>query len=55
MFGVTHIPRLEDWPVMPVERLGFMLMVFLVLFNVFSCVNIIILSYLIFSIIFTQN
>ncbi|KAH9627216.1 hypothetical protein KSS87_020762 [Heliosperma pusillum] len=26
VFGVTHIPRLEDWPVMPVERLGFMLM-----------------------------
>lgn len=25
-FGVTHIPRLEDWPVMPVERAGFMLM-----------------------------
>ena len=24
-FGVTHIPRLEDWPVMPVERAGFML------------------------------
>jgi hypothetical protein len=28
VFGVTHIPRLEDWPVMPVERIGFMLMVF---------------------------
>ncbi|RYR59305.1 hypothetical protein Ahy_A05g025176 isoform A [Arachis hypogaea] len=26
VFGVTHIPRLEDWPVMPVERVGFMLM-----------------------------
>ncbi|KOM31702.1 hypothetical protein LR48_Vigan01g125700 [Vigna angularis] len=26
VFGVTHIPRLEDWPVMPVERIGFMLM-----------------------------
>ena len=25
---MTHIPRLEDWPVMPVERIGFMLMVF---------------------------
>ena len=24
--GVTHIPRLEDWPVMPVERVGFMLL-----------------------------
>ena len=23
--GVTHIPRAEDWPVMPVERAGFML------------------------------
>lgn len=23
--GVTHIPRVEDWPVMPVERAGFML------------------------------
>jgi Copper amine oxidase, enzyme domain len=27
VFGITHIPRLEDWPVMPVERIGFMLMV----------------------------
>ncbi|KAK7252406.1 hypothetical protein RIF29_36327 [Crotalaria pallida] len=26
VFGVTHIPRLEDWPVMPVERIGFMLL-----------------------------
>ncbi|CAI0390410.1 unnamed protein product [Linum tenue] len=26
VFGVTHIPRLEDWPVMPVEHVGFMLM-----------------------------
>ncbi|XP_010251089.1 PREDICTED: uncharacterized protein LOC104593101 isoform X2 [Nelumbo nucifera] len=26
IFGITHIPRLEDWPVMPVERIGFMLM-----------------------------
>ncbi|XP_020106923.1 uncharacterized protein LOC109723113 [Ananas comosus] len=26
IFGVTHIPRLEDWPVMPAERIGFMLM-----------------------------
>jgi primary-amine oxidase len=26
VFGVTLIPRLEDWPVMPVERIGFMLM-----------------------------
>lgn len=24
-FGVTHIPRPEDWPVMPVERTGFSL------------------------------
>lgn len=23
--GVTHVPRVEDWPVMPVERAGFML------------------------------
>ena len=23
VFGVTHVPRLEDWPVMPVERTGF--------------------------------
>ena len=22
-FGVTHQPRLEDWPVMPVEHTGF--------------------------------
>ncbi|RLM78942.1 copper methylamine oxidase-like [Panicum miliaceum] len=26
VFGLTHIPRLEDWPVMPVEQIGFMLM-----------------------------
>ncbi|KAJ9708820.1 hypothetical protein PVL29_000702 [Vitis rotundifolia] len=26
VFGVTHIPRLEDWPVMPVEHIGFRLM-----------------------------
>ena len=25
VFGLNHIPRLEDWPVMPVERLGFTL------------------------------
>ncbi|KAJ8438534.1 hypothetical protein Cgig2_024623 [Carnegiea gigantea] len=25
VFGVTHIPRLEDWPVMPVEHVGFTL------------------------------
>jgi primary-amine oxidase len=24
-FGVTHIPRPEDWPVMPVESSGFLL------------------------------
>ncbi len=24
-FGVTHIPRPEDWPVMPVEYAGFSL------------------------------
>ena len=24
-FGETHIPRLEDWPVMPVSSVGFML------------------------------
>jgi len=24
-FGMTHIPRVEDWPVMPVERAGFRL------------------------------
>jgi primary-amine oxidase len=23
--GVTHVPRPEDWPVMPVEYCGFML------------------------------
>lgn len=27
VFGITHVPRLEDWPVMPVERIGFVLMV----------------------------
>ncbi|PRQ17229.1 putative primary-amine oxidase [Rosa chinensis] len=26
VFGITHVPRLEDWPVMPVERIGFVLM-----------------------------
>uniref|UniRef100_A0A0R0LAU1 Amine oxidase n=1 Tax=Glycine max TaxID=3847 RepID=A0A0R0LAU1_SOYBN len=26
VFGVTHIPRLEDWLVMPVERISFTLM-----------------------------
>jgi primary-amine oxidase len=25
-FGVTHVPRPEDWPVMPVERTGFQLL-----------------------------
>ncbi|GFZ11024.1 sulfate transmembrane transporter [Actinidia rufa] len=25
VFGATHIPRLEDWPVMPVDRIGLML------------------------------
>ena len=25
IYGVTHVPRLEDWPVMPVERVGFTL------------------------------
>ncbi|MEL0218061.1 MAG: histamine oxidase, partial [Gammaproteobacteria bacterium] len=24
-FGVTHVPRPEDWPIMPVEYAGFML------------------------------
>jgi len=24
-FGPTHVPRLEDWPVMPVARCGFTL------------------------------
>jgi hypothetical protein len=27
VFGVTHVPRLEDWPVMPVEHVGFNLLV----------------------------
>ncbi|KAL7606545.1 diamine oxidase [copper-containing] 1, peroxisomal [Lactuca sativa] len=26
VFGITHVPRLEDWPVMPVEHIGFVLM-----------------------------
>jgi len=34
VFGTTHIPRLEDWPVMPVEHIGFMLMVPIAPFNV---------------------
>lgn len=38
VFGVTHIPRLEDWPVMPVERIGFMLMVITWL-NLCDCIN----------------
>ncbi|CAI9290028.1 unnamed protein product [Lactuca saligna] len=25
VFGITHVPRLEDWSVMLVERIGFML------------------------------
>ena len=25
VFGITHVPRLEDWPVMPVDRSGFVL------------------------------
>ncbi|KAL0417181.1 UNVERIFIED_CONTAM: Primary amine oxidase [Sesamum latifolium] len=25
VFGITHVPRLEDWPVMPVEHIGFVL------------------------------
>ncbi|CAA2969543.1 copper methylamine oxidase-like [Olea europaea subsp. europaea] len=25
VFGIAHVPRLEDWPVMPVELIGFML------------------------------
>lgn len=38
VFGVTHVPRLEDWPVMPVERIGFMLMVFYChLLDVYCC------------------
>ncbi|MGH3451017.1 MAG: hypothetical protein ACRDQW_09865 [Haloechinothrix sp.] len=24
-FGVSHAVRMEDWPIMPVERIGFML------------------------------
>lgn len=24
-FGITHTPRIEDWPVMPVEQVGFMI------------------------------
>ena len=24
-FGVTHFPRPEDWPVMPVDRAGFVM------------------------------
>ena len=27
VFRITHVPRLEDWSVMPVERIGFMLQV----------------------------
>ncbi|GJV82716.1 ribonuclease H-like domain-containing protein [Tanacetum coccineum] len=28
VFGITHVPRLEDWPVMPVEQIRFMLKCF---------------------------
>jgi primary-amine oxidase len=24
-FGLTHFPRTEDWPIMPVDRTGFTL------------------------------
>ncbi len=24
-FGLTHFPRLEDWPVMPVDSCGFVM------------------------------
>ncbi|MGH3543946.1 MAG: primary-amine oxidase, partial [Mycobacterium sp.] len=24
-FGLTHVPRTEDWPIMPVDRTGFSL------------------------------
>ncbi|KAG6746063.1 hypothetical protein POTOM_050576 [Populus tomentosa] len=34
VFGITHVPRLEDWPVMPVERIGFMLMIVRVMTNI---------------------
>ncbi|GJZ34047.1 copper amine oxidase, partial [Tanacetum coccineum] len=27
IFGITHVPRLEDWPVMAEEHIGFMLQV----------------------------
>ncbi|MCH94725.1 copper amine oxidase 1-like, partial [Trifolium medium] len=36
VFGITHVPRLEDWPVMPVEHIGFMLMLFNV---IIKCLN----------------
>nr|CAD1820098.1 unnamed protein product [Ananas comosus var. bracteatus] len=35
IFGVTHIPRLEDWPVMPAERIGLCLCI-----SITSSVNI---------------
>jgi primary-amine oxidase len=25
VFGTTHVPRVEDWPIMPAERVGFVL------------------------------
>ena len=25
-FGLTHFPRPEDWPIMPVDRVGFRLL-----------------------------
>ncbi|PHT95602.1 hypothetical protein T459_03484 [Capsicum annuum] len=33
IFGITHIPRLEDWPVMPVEHIGFMLQIYALLIS----------------------
>jgi primary-amine oxidase len=25
VFGAHHVPRIEEWPVMPTDRIGFML------------------------------
>lgn len=55
VFGVTHIPRLEDWPVMPVERIGFMLMVVLSTLAYFPSHSLQILKEIHIEIICTQN
>ncbi|KVI04329.1 Copper amine oxidase [Cynara cardunculus var. scolymus] len=37
VFGITHVPRLEDWPIMPVELIVFMLQIVLQPHGFFNC------------------